>query len=356
MNKLDNLEEIANLDKGKILESISALANQIKDSWKGMKVIQVPENYREVSNIFVSGMGGSALGGRIIQSLLVSSLSVPLEIITEYKLPASVNNKSLVILSSYSGNTEEILSAASDALSKNSLPFIIATGGKLSEFASKNNIPAFIFNPSENPSGQPRMSLGYSITAILAILNKLGYSNFEDKEVNGLIEFTEKLISQYGVRAPSDKNTAKLLADKVMGKIPVIISSSHLKGSAHAFKNQLNENSKTFSVSFDIPELNHHLMEGLKNPPRVQDSLIFILFQSELYSKELIKRYEVTVKVLEQNEVPYEIYKLQAKDKLKEVFEILVLGSYVSFYLSILYGTDPAAIPWVDYFKNELAK
>ncbi|HWA51887.1 MAG TPA: bifunctional phosphoglucose/phosphomannose isomerase [Patescibacteria group bacterium] len=351
---LDDLPKISQLDKGNILSSIEHLPEQIQDAWNEIQKVELPQEYGDCQNIVVAGMGGSALGGRIVHYLEFKNLRVPVEVVTNYHLPSYVNNKTLVILSSYSGNTEETISCAADGVNKNAKIFGIETGGKLLEILEEHKLPFYKIDPANNPSGQPRMGLGYSISSILAILSKLKFIDIEDDEILNAIEITEKFVKEFGVRSHTENNIAKKLADKLANKIPVLISSEHLVGSTHAFKNQLNENSKNFSMHFEISELNHHLMEGLKYPAKAKEILHFVFFESNNYFERIQKRYSITQDVVKQNGYGFDIYKMQSKHKLEEVFELLALGSYISFYIAMIHGIDPSPIPWVDYFKKKM--
>ncbi len=351
---LDDLAQITKLDKGNILGSIEHLPEQIDDAWKAISGLQIPEDYSKSQNIVVAGMGGSALGGRIIHSLEFKNLRAPIEIVNGYHLPNYVNENTLVILSSYSGGTEETISAMHEAIKKNAKIIGITMGGKLLETLKEKELPVYIINPSNNPSGQPRMGLGYSIASILGILSKLHFINTNDDDIKNCIETTEKFVKEFGVRTHTEVNHAKKIAEKLSRKIAVLISSEHLGESAHAFKNQLNENSKTFSMHFEISELNHHLMEGLKYPAKSKELIHFLFLDSKNYYDRILKRYPITRDVINQNGFPYEVYETSSKTKIEEVFEILVLGSYVSFYIAMLHGIDPSPIPWVDYFKKKM--
>lgn len=356
MHSLDLLDEINKLDTGNVLTSIERLGAQIRQAWREVKEGDVSASCPLAKNVIVSGMGGSALGGRIVDSLLANRARVPIEVVTEYNLPNYVNKDTLVILSSYSGNTEETLAAASEALNRGAVVYGITTGGRLAEFLNENGFSSYIYTPKENPSNQPRMGLGYSIASVLALLAKCEFINLLDSEMEEAISEAEKLITDYGASVPENENIAKRLATKLKGKVPVIIASEHLIGSAHTFKNQLNENAKTFGLTFDIPELNHHLMEGLRNPHEIKNILHFLFIESQHYSKRVKIRYPITREVVEKNDIEADFYNTRGSKKIIEIFEILVLSSYVSFYLAMLYGLDPTPIPWVDYFKQELSK
>ncbi len=351
---LNSAAEIEKYDTGKVLQSVNELPSQVEQTWEEMKKIELPEKYRKAERVVICGMGGSALGGRMVDFLFSEGVRGPIEVYTGYHVPQYADNKTLVVLSSYSGNTEETVECLYEALERNSLIFGISAGGKLAELLKKESLPSYIFNPKHNPSGQPRMSLGYSFTSILALLNRTGFITVSEEEITAAVDTLKKLIKDYGVNSPVEENIAKKIADDFFGKVPVIIASEHLLGVAHAFKNQLNENSKTFSLLFDIPELNHHLMEGLKNPSQAREFFKFIFFESDLYSEGVFKRYPLTAEVIEKNGFPYNLYPLRSPTKLEQVFEVLIFGSFVSFYLAYLYQEDVSKIPWVDYFKSKL--
>jgi glucose/mannose-6-phosphate isomerase len=351
---LDELAQISKLDKKHILSSIEHLPEQIESAWNAVAKIDLPKEYNEARNIVVAGMGGSALGGRIVHYLEFRNLRAPIEIVTNYQMPNYVNENTLVILSSYSGNTEETIACTHEAIKRRAKIFGIEDGGKLLELLKNENLPFYLIDPKHNPSGQPRMGLGYSISAVLGLLSKLKFIECSDNDIRDSIQITEKFVKEFGARVHTNDNPAKKLANKFASKIPFIISSEHLVGVSHAFKNQLNENSKLMSVHFEIPEINHHLMEGLRYPSKAKETLRFLFLESKNYYERVLKRYPITQDVIKQNGFEYDIYKLTSKKKIEEVFEILVLGSYISFYIAILHGIDPAAVPWVDYFKEKM--
>lgn len=350
---LDDLAQISKLDKGNILLSIEHLPQQIENAWREVQKLDLT-GYEKATNIVVAGMGGSALGGRIIHYLEFKNLRAPIEIVTNYHLPKYVNENTLVILSSYSGNTEETISCAYEAIKRKAKIIGIEDSGKLMELLQKENLPFYDIDAKHNPSGQPRMGLGYSISALLTILSKLNFITYTNEDFKKAIAATEKFITDFGPRIHTNQNHAKKIAEKLATKIPILISSEHLIGSAHAMKNQLNENAKTFAAHFEIPEINHHLLEGLKYPNRAKDLFLFVFLESNNYFDRIQKRYPITQDVIKKNGYNYEIYKTVSTAKLEEVFEILVLGSYVSFYLAMLHGIDPSPIPWVDYFKEKM--
>lgn len=338
-----------------VLESIKKLPDQIKQAWDEVSAISLPEKYLNPQKVVICGMGGSALGGRVIQSLYAFLSEAPIEVFTGYHIPKHVDEKTLIIISSYSGNTEESVNSFVEAKKTGGNIFAITTGGKIKDLANNSETPAYIFDPKENPSGQPRMSLGYSIASILALLAKVKTISVFDKEIEDLVFSTGEFLNKFD-RNQNQDNAAFDLAVKLEGKIPVLVSSEHLFGVAHVFKNQINENAKSMALSFDIPELNHHLMEGLKNPRQAKELLHFVFLESQIYSERVVKRYPLTADVVSKNGYQHSIYGCGGISKLAQVFEVLALSSYLSYYLSEIYHEDAAKIPWVDYFKEKLAQ
>ena len=356
MVNLDSQEEIETFDKGKILASIRLLPDQMEQAWEEIKVLDVPKACYLAKNVVICGMGGSALGGRIVDSLLTDRVRIPIEVFNQYDVPYYVGKDSFVIVSSYSGNTEETVSAAKEAIGRGAKVFGTATGGKLAKLLEKENQPRYIFEPKANPSGQPRMGLGYSIAGTLAVLSKCGFVHISDDDFYELVVTIRGFVKEFDVAVPSDKNLAKTFSKRLLRKAVILIASGHLVGAAHAFKNQLNENSKAFSALFALPEANHHLLEGLKFPAKSREIFYFLMFASKIYHKRIQKRYKLTSDIIEKNGHEHSIYTPRTETKLSQIFEVLTFGSFVSFYLAVLYGVDPTKIPWVDYFKEKLSE
>ena len=170
------------------------------------------------------------------------------------------------------------------------------------------------------------------------------------------ISFTRAVGNEYAENIPSSKNLAKLLAKRLKDTHPFIITAEHLRGFANGFANQINETAKMISDFRYIPELNHHLMEGLKRPKSIHNTGLFVFLLSNLYSERIQKRFEITKKVVSKQNVKTHQIELQGKNKLEQVLEAFVLSSFTTFYMAILYETDPVAIPWVDYFKKKLGQ
>lgn len=344
---LDNPQIRAKIDPKDVYGSTGMLADQCDYIWELAKTLEFPESYKNLENITLCGMGGSRYGAYIVQDLYKEELKVPLFEYGDYHLPAYINEKSLFILSSYSGGTEEPLSSAEEAVEKDYHIFGLTGGGKALEMSKDHNFPSLVFDQKYNPSGQPRLGTGYMVLGVIALLSRLGYLQVSDDEV-------KNTIGELRENGDEIQKAAKEIAQKIYGSIPVLFAAEFLNGNVHIIRNQLNETAKSFAAFSPLPELNHHLMEGLKNPA---DKKLYILFiESELYSEKLQKRIKVTKDVIEKNEVPFTSYQAKGSSKLSQMLNVLSFGGYVSLYLAFLYDQDPSVIPWVDYFKDQMAK
>ena len=356
MHPLDDLKRVKRLDPDNVLESIGLLSDQLSQVFSEFKKVKIPTDLKSVEKIVHSGMGGSALGADMIQSVYFDELKKPFQIISGYKVPAIVDNKTLYVLTSYSGSTEESLLTVTAAKKAGAKIFGIAAGADIGRLVKQGELPGYIFDPLANPSNQPRIGVGYTLAAEIALLRRLGFIKLTDGQVKKTLNFVKSLNKKFGFENPHAKNQAKQLAEKIKSCSLRIVASEHLAGSAHAFANQANETGKTLSAYHLISEMNHHLLEGLKFPDSNKRSLFFIFLESKLYHPKNQVRYKITQDVVKKNKVKYASYKTTAGDKLTQALETLVFSSYVTFYLAMLNNIDPSLIPWVDYFKAQLKK
>jgi glucose/mannose-6-phosphate isomerase len=198
------------------------------------------------------------------------------------------------------------------------------------------------------------MGLGYAIVGQLIIFLRAGLIKISNKELGELIAVTQKYNQLYGV--DTKDNLAKRTAVLLKNRAVLFMAAEHLVGNAHVAANQMNENNKRLAASFPIPELNHHLLEGMKLPVSNERGMLAVIFNSNLYDARVFKRVTVTRTVLAQNNIAQVEYLLAEEKPLAQAFEALVFSSYLSFYGAILEGLDPTAIPFVDFFKAQLKK
>lgn len=352
-NSLDNLEKISQLDKSQMAKTIDSFPQQLLQTWEELKNWKPNLDISDITNIVTVGMGGSGLGAHLINSIFADEIKLPHIIINNYDLPEYVGENSLVFLVSYSGDTEETLKAAELALQKNSHIFVITTGGKLAEFAKKNKIDSWVFEPKHNYCKQPRSALGYLILGQMMILSRLKLINFSKSDFDRILSVTTSACQKFGLDQELDKNLAKSTAAEIYGKIPVIFASQFLAGNAHLMSNQINENAKSAAFWLLLPEANHHFLESLKSQFTKED-LVFVNLISHFYDDDIKKRFKTTKELLLQNMVKVIDISLESRIPFEESFSVLVLTSWISFYLAILDNVDPTPISTVDFFKRKL--
>lgn len=346
MINFDDREELGKIDPQDTAGSTELLAQQCEVAWQEVNKIEVSKSYRDIKNIVFCGMGASIYGALVLRALEGRELALPSEIISDYFLPDYVDSNTLVVLTSYSGNTEEVLSCADDAKARGAKMVVLTKGGSLADFAKRNNLPAYIFDGKLNPAGVPRLGCGYSILGLIGLVNKIGIFEISEHEISEAIVRLKDKFADLKAQARQD-------FELFVNKIPIIFAAEHLSGNGQILRNQFNETSKAFSAYFLIPDLNHHLMEGLQFPKGAP--LYFLIPNSANFSEKIEKRIELTIDVIKQNNHAVHEFRTSGQTVYDDFLEMLVYGSFLTLYLALAYGQNPAINPWVDYFKNKLA-
>lgn len=351
MSLLDDRAELSKLDLQNLLGSIEHLPQQLEHAWEDIQKLDIKPLEQKPKNIIMFGMGGSALGAFIIKELYAKTLDISIEVINDYHLPAYATNESLVVLSSYSGTTEEVLHAGSEAIERRCQITAIASGSKLIDLARANYWSYYQIDAVHNPSNQPRMAVGYSVFGQLGLMSKLGVIDLGHDQVS---QVTTLLKSRNDNLAPDsiNDNQAKVLANLCVDKHLVLTGAEHLKPGMHVFNNQLNENSKHLTTELRIPELNHHYLEALSHPAGSDKNHLFVFVQSDLFDQRVNKRIELTEAIVREKGFGTYVIRVTSGNRLEQVFELMQVGAYTSYYLAMLHGIDPAPIPNVDKFKS----
>jgi len=350
---LNSRKRMKKLDQDYVLSSIELLPKQIKQAWGEAKQIKFTKTYQTRSDITLCGMGGSALGADVLRALYGTEIKFPFHIVNDYHLPGHVGKNSFVLLSSYSGNTEEVIACAQTAKKRKAKIAVITGGGKLKELAKKNKWPMYLIEPEFNPSNQPRMALGYAAFGLAGMFSKLGILKINDTAVQGLMRYLTTQMQQFGPDRMED-NPAKQIAIAAEQRFLLLISAEHMIGAVHVMNNQINENAKHLCTRMLIPELNHHFLEGLSKPDGVKKHLLAVLFQSPFYLEHTQKRIQLTADLLANYGILPQIVNSTARTPMEQAWEAIHMGSYTSFYLAMLHGINPAPVPNVEVFKQQL--
>ncbi len=357
MINLDDQKIYKKLDTGQVAKSIELLADQVRQVLDESRLVKIPTDYSKVTQVVVNGMGGSNIGVYIAKSVFADQIKIPITITPGYQIPASVDKKTLYLISSYSGTTEEPLSVYREVKKRGAKIMAITMDSpksKLARLMLKENIPGYIFKPQFNPSNQPRLGLGYSIFGVAVLLAKAGLFKIIVQQIEEIIASLEIWDRELRPEIKTGNNLAKQLALKLYGKQPVLVAGEFLAGNVHALRNQFCENSKNFTSYLVLPDLNHFALESLANPVSNKNNLIFFFFDSIFYHPRIIKRSRLTKQIVKKNRVAYVNHLLKGVSKLEQAFEMLQLGCWTTYYLAMLNQANPVKIPWVDWFKKQL--
>ena len=322
---------------------ISDFSNHLIEAMKIGENKNLKNKNLNINNILIAGLGGSGIGGSIIADVFASQVNIPILISKDYSIPNFVNKNTLVIASSYSGNTEETIYAVKKALKMNAEVAIITSGGKLKEIAEKNNLNK-IYIPGGHP---PRAMFGYSFTQLFYLLN-----HYNVIDLSFVAEF-KKSISLLVKNEKNIKDGALMLAKNLYNKTPVIYVAHGFEGVATRFRQQLNENSKMLCWHHVIPEMNHNELLGW----RVNvDKLAVVFFRNELDNKRNKIRIEINKEVVKKHTKDvYEVIS-QGDSVIQNTLYHIHFGDWVSWYLSELNDVDAIEIDVINYLKKELAK
>jgi len=350
---LDNLSAIMQLDQENMLSNIQDFPDQVERCWADWKKIALPTSFINAKTILILGMGGSAQGGGLAQGLAGKTTEIPIISLRDYDIPGWVDKNTLVIAVSYSGNTEETLEALSQAGKKTDKIITVSTGGKLYSLGSHYKALHYQIHYGS----QPRAALGYTFTSILAIFKKLNLLEITDEDIKEALLLLRALQKKLDVEIPSGRNTAKILAEEIDGRIPIIFASSRLKEVARRWKSQFNENSQVAAYFEVLPELNHNSLVGLDFPAEIRKKLFFFILESKYDHPRNRLRENITAQILQEKRIPYETIMMQpAGNPLSEMLQIIYLGDYVSYYLAILNNVAPNPVGIIEVLKGKLAE
>lgn len=352
LEDLDNLEKIKEIDGSGMLSVVEQTPEMFLEAYELSQKTSL-RKIKKVREAVVAGMGGSAIAGNIVSDLLLGRSAVPIHVNRGYKLPAFAGKETLVFALSYSGNTEETLSAVKEANRCGAKVVCITSGGKLKEIAESNKYPIFLI-----PSGyEPRAALPYLLVPLLKSLEEIGIVSGLLDGIKKSVELLRKLRGEYGADKPLRANPVKQLAKKLLGRVPIIFAS---QGTTEAVglrvKTQFNENSKVTALFNVFPELNHNEIVNLSALNREEHNFCLLFLRHEGDHERIKKRMEVTKSLIGmQLGGVNEIY-AQGKSDLDRVLSLIYFGDFLSIYLAVLGGVDPTPVEVISRLKKELMR
>ena len=326
-----------------MIEHIEAFSKHISEAMQIGEAAKLKGAANEIRNILVTGLGGSGIGGTIVAQLCEKELRVPFNVSKDYFIPAYIDKYSLVIVSSYSGNTEETLQALEAAQKQNAKIVCVCSGGKVAEIAKANNLD-LIFIPGGKP---PRSAFGYSATQLFYVLRGM-------KLISN--DFTTQLKNTIALLDAEEENTkrnARALAEKLIGKIPVIYAAANYEGVAVRFRQQIDENSKMLCWHHVFPEMNHNELVGWTE--KHEDVAVILLRNNDDYSRTQ-KRMEVCKEIF--TRYTSSIHEIWSKgnSQIEKAFYLIRFTDWVTWYISEIKNIDCSEVKVIDYLKGELTK
>jgi glucose/mannose-6-phosphate isomerase len=341
---LDHADYIARFDKQDVLGVVGNLTKQLAAHYDQPELNDV----HGVRSIVLAGMGGSALAGEFIKTWLGDRLPLPFVIVRDYTLPGFVDDTTLVIVSSYSGNTEETLVALSEAESRGAKIVVATSGGALAKRAQAKSYPLYL-----TPHGfQPRMAVFYGVRLLAQLFEGLGLLDGLIDELEAVAKWAPSRVVGMRKDVPTIENIAKQIAVDIQGHPIVVYAGPSLAFAAMKWKIGLNENAKNIAFYNHFPELNHNEFIGWKLPE--SNGMKVIELRSDLDSLQIIKRFDISNRLLAHSFAPIEVMAL-GDSRLEQLVWIIILGEYVATYLAIVNGVDPFPVNLVEELKKELA-
>ena len=352
MLDLDALNNYERLDPSDMISRIGDMPQQCRKAWATASSLPLPPDYTDVDKIVILGMGGSAIGGDMVASLACDEARTLILVHRDYDLPRWVDDRTLVIASSYSGNTEETLSAFEQSLETPAKKLAITTGGRLGDIAAKNGIPLFLFHYK----AEPRAAFGYSFFSILAFIRSLNLILLDTEDVDETINLLEEMTSKWDKSILLGSNPAKQLAAEIYDRVVAVYGAGALSKVADRWKAQINECSKSWASTEHFPELNHNAVVGYEFPRRLGGAAFVVMLRPNTLHPRVKVRYDVTCELLDKAGVPHKMVEAEGKSLLGQLMSTVLYGDYVSYYLAILNEVDPSPVEPIDYLKNRLAE
>jgi len=333
-----------------MLSAVGSLPEQIRDGWIRSRALSLPDAYRQVRSVVVLGMGGSAIAADLVRGAFNDRLTVPLATVRDYELPAWVGRETLVVACSYSGSTEETISALTTALERRCPVAVITTGGALHDVARRAALPLLAFPGG----GQPRAAIGYGLVLLSGLLERAGLLAVADSDLADAERAAAATVEGCGPDVPTERNLAKQLAWTLVDRLPVIEASGFLAAAARRWKTQLNENGKSFATYEELPEATHNAVVGYAQPESIRDHLYVVFLASPSDHPRNSLRASLSAELLGMEQIAHQVVPVRGDGRLAQTVAAIALGDYVSTYLGMLYGLDPSPVEAISTIKTRL--
>jgi glucose/mannose-6-phosphate isomerase len=350
---LDDVMLMEDKDPGGMLAAVESFPNQCSEALRlGRDMLDIPDP-EGLKRVAFAGMGGSGISGDILRSLLEEAAGLPITVHRSYRLPSMLGPDTLAVMVSYSGNTEETLSALEDAIYLGCKVMAVTSGGALLEKARDRVFPVVII-----PQGlQPRAALGYLTLPQAVVMEKIGMMQGFVKAAYDTVEFLKEKTEEWGRLNPTSKNFAKQLALRLRKKVPVIYGTDGiLSVAAYRWKCQFNENSKVPAFCHTLPEMNHNEIVGWHKLDEFAGRVEAIFLVEEGDTSRVARRVDITSGILKDRVGGVTVIHVGGKTKTEKLLTAIHLGDYVSAYLALLNGVDPTPVEVIAELKQRMSQ
>ncbi len=345
---LDEIEKMKALDKGNMINFCVNSAELYREAARLSEKIKV--SYPKPDNLIVAGMGGSGIGGELLKDWARNKSPVPIEVNREYQLPHYPDKHTAVLITSYSGDTEESLSAFLDALKRKCMIFCISSGGALLENAERLKVP-YLRVPGGMP---PRAALPYLFAPLLIYLEKAGLVTGASEELNETLRTLESICKDNSPEKPAKENFSKTLAINIGQTAPVVYGFGIYRSVAMRYKQQFNENSKVPAKWEVFSELNHNEIVGWERADELGKCFSSIFIRDKEEPTEIRSRIQITKELLAKTGLRSFEVPVHGKSSLEKMLSTVCIGDFTSVYLAFLRGVDPTPVKTINYLKDTL--
>jgi len=346
---LDNPEQLVALDRSGMLKALDHFPESCREAIEaaeGLLLGALP--HRRFKAVAIVGVGGSAIGGQLLHDWLLESTPIPIYVQRGILLPRFIDEETLVFAVSYSGNTEETLSALSEALERGCPVIALTTGGKMQELSAEKGFPVLSL-----PRGmQPRAALPNQFFSLATIMRRLALTSEPWEEVDESFEVLEALRDDIALEAPTARNPAKQTALGLRGTVPFVYGPHPFEAVAYRIRTQLNENSKFPAASGSFPEAFHNAVMGCEGPEEVRRSVCTLIIRDPEGPPDIERKTDEFKRLLESGGVRVLEIRARGRGKLARMFSALYVGDYASTYLGLLCGLDPSSMDSIAALKR----
>jgi len=353
------MKELLDSDKHNLFNILCEYPKDVRNAYNIIKGKKFTIDTENINKIVYCGMGGSAIAGDIVQTFFnyghENLKKITFFVNRGYELPVFTDNKTLVILNSYSGNTEETLEAAASAIKITDKILVFSSGGEISQFADKH-----IFDLVELPTGfQPRCALNYSLLTLIGALISLGFLKFKPNLSKIVDEIEANYIEKCAQYSDlNDENPALFISEDLCGRIPIIYTENKYYGAVSLrYRQHFQENSKNLAFGNVLPEMNHNEINSLNYPKDLLTRVLLIAIRDEEAEHPRVNiRFEAFEELLKEKEIDLIQFYPEGSCILTRMFDAFYFSDWLSYYLAMINEVDPTEIPMINYLKDYLSK